>query len=985
MIHPQAWRRDVSVSQCSQCHRPFSLITRRHHCRHCGNVFCGACSSERLWLRPRSLDSSLRNDDDFTSLSSTSYTAECEAVQPLLQHQTIGAAVPISLVRANASRANYSPSLGPASEPLIHFPTAVQAVGEFPKHNVDGWSTSSVQPPKLSSPETVTLPDPSTTVWRSGRTCQTPATNPEPPTSENCSLPMSQSLLRSAVLATNDESLSGRPDSALAKVALSQQDAETGLWWYHCRVCLACFHTLTAETTQDELHEPPVPGSMPGDSHQGLSIDELNAKTRSSSAAWFVRRQPPTSSPQSTPHLSLSVSFSNTWQHLWGSISTKPQHNSTPSVPSTAEVPMASPARSMWSIPSALPTPVRLPAAMASYVNNSEPSGYSTPFTPAASEGCEVTPPILADSVNGLRQLCALARREHRVCIIMVDERSGPDTLSASADASVGKSTVKGGHRSNDAWGGALLSPQTYLQTVRGHMVRQREPLLELFDDLDNAVESLTANPSETLSQRGPAATPASPHSSSNISLSSPTTVAATKTGGVARKRIQMLLKVRYEPEGTTPPQLKGSLSGQLHQSSSSRSPSKRRHGSDISMGGTPRGGPAAAPFLTPRMGRSNSATTSPYQRYVDFPRTTPVLGPAARSPLLAPMPNPSRLRADGSATAPYQFDVPTRLELIGLASNIAADHHYYHSSATTLFSAEDATDGGQHLVSRLRHASLGVDGYLIVVLRNPISSTATESKPSLSRATPRISQPSTRGTAPSTDPSTCNVKQPLTHKATQTPPIRFGVPSASADFDNSVFSSLPSTCDMHPALTDPLVATNFGPAQMQSLYQCIQACGGCPPPLCVLDVCPDYLEACAQGPPACTSRRPSGETRSPQGSRPVASSNSPEVRAAPASATAVPPRSMGPMERCREQQAAAAEQLRRCVTRWGSSYVRQTYSSVSKPSLQTATNMPHRTLEVTEDAMLDAPHKPLLTAALQVLCSRILAREQRAMQDEYR
>nr|CAJ2475209.1 unnamed protein product [Leishmania braziliensis] len=53
MLHPRLWRDDHLTAQCTACAAVFTLFhRRRHHCRHCGGVFCAACTTKRLWLRP---------------------------------------------------------------------------------------------------------------------------------------------------------------------------------------------------------------------------------------------------------------------------------------------------------------------------------------------------------------------------------------------------------------------------------------------------------------------------------------------------------------------------------------------------------------------------------------------------------------------------------------------------------------------------------------------------------------------------------------------------------------------------------------------------------------------------------------------------------------------------------------------------------------------------------------------------------------------
>jgi len=42
-LSPRRWVRDDEAPTCAKCQGEFSLVTRRHHCRMCGNVFCSKC------------------------------------------------------------------------------------------------------------------------------------------------------------------------------------------------------------------------------------------------------------------------------------------------------------------------------------------------------------------------------------------------------------------------------------------------------------------------------------------------------------------------------------------------------------------------------------------------------------------------------------------------------------------------------------------------------------------------------------------------------------------------------------------------------------------------------------------------------------------------------------------------------------------------------------------------------------------------------
>lgn len=44
------WADDAAFPACFGCRAPFTLFNRRHHCRHCGFVFCKKCAGEKAFL-----------------------------------------------------------------------------------------------------------------------------------------------------------------------------------------------------------------------------------------------------------------------------------------------------------------------------------------------------------------------------------------------------------------------------------------------------------------------------------------------------------------------------------------------------------------------------------------------------------------------------------------------------------------------------------------------------------------------------------------------------------------------------------------------------------------------------------------------------------------------------------------------------------------------------------------------------------------------
>jgi len=50
-VHAAVWVPDAEANVCMHCKKTqFTVLNRRHHCRSCGTVVCGPCSSKRFLL-----------------------------------------------------------------------------------------------------------------------------------------------------------------------------------------------------------------------------------------------------------------------------------------------------------------------------------------------------------------------------------------------------------------------------------------------------------------------------------------------------------------------------------------------------------------------------------------------------------------------------------------------------------------------------------------------------------------------------------------------------------------------------------------------------------------------------------------------------------------------------------------------------------------------------------------------------------------------
>ena len=58
------WKKDSAIAACRSCDAKFGAANRRHHCRNCGDIFCGKCAFRTIAVPPRGIRTPVRVCDE---------------------------------------------------------------------------------------------------------------------------------------------------------------------------------------------------------------------------------------------------------------------------------------------------------------------------------------------------------------------------------------------------------------------------------------------------------------------------------------------------------------------------------------------------------------------------------------------------------------------------------------------------------------------------------------------------------------------------------------------------------------------------------------------------------------------------------------------------------------------------------------------------------------------------------------------------------
>lgn len=91
------WTPDNEAKQCMYCQTQFTVIKRRHHCRACGKVVCGACSSNKIRLEHLDRNKFVRVCDmcHLASKANVAYGTRFYMQQPEVRCMACGRAFPV--------------------------------------------------------------------------------------------------------------------------------------------------------------------------------------------------------------------------------------------------------------------------------------------------------------------------------------------------------------------------------------------------------------------------------------------------------------------------------------------------------------------------------------------------------------------------------------------------------------------------------------------------------------------------------------------------------------------------------------------------------------------------------------------------------------------------------------------------------------------------------------------------------------------------
>jgi hypothetical protein len=85
MVDGEKVQKNTTAKSCSQCKTIFSKINRKHHCRACGQVFCGSCSRKEMLLIKQDKENDKENSLYQKSFKSKSKQRVCQGCSKRLE------------------------------------------------------------------------------------------------------------------------------------------------------------------------------------------------------------------------------------------------------------------------------------------------------------------------------------------------------------------------------------------------------------------------------------------------------------------------------------------------------------------------------------------------------------------------------------------------------------------------------------------------------------------------------------------------------------------------------------------------------------------------------------------------------------------------------------------------------------------------------------------------------------------------------------
>lgn len=89
--HNNVWMPDHTAMNCTKCNVAFGYLTRQHHCRSCGNIFCYSCASKYIeipeYISDKPIPKDIKNPSHYINMLKSKESRVCDSCFIMIQNK----------------------------------------------------------------------------------------------------------------------------------------------------------------------------------------------------------------------------------------------------------------------------------------------------------------------------------------------------------------------------------------------------------------------------------------------------------------------------------------------------------------------------------------------------------------------------------------------------------------------------------------------------------------------------------------------------------------------------------------------------------------------------------------------------------------------------------------------------------------------------------------------------------------------------------